>query len=176
MITIMPVDVCAEGETPVINSVTITGRSPFDKESDGMYLYNDIYFEVDYQGSDRLEYSVEQENTVIVDDYISNEHPIAHGEAKNIVTVNYAWADIKVSNAYGEAKYRLEIPPYYVSGVSEIAVDASAYDAIEVYSLTGSKLATVDVESALSELKKGIYLVCYLNGGEVVKVCKKAVR
>lgn len=92
------------------------------------------------------------------------------------MTINYAWVDIKVSNEYGKAEYRLEIPPYYVSGVSEIAGDTAVYTAIEVYSLTGIKLATVADETELSEFQSGVYLMRYLNGDEVVKVGKKAVR
>lgn len=69
--------------------MTITGRTPYEYWND-VYLYNDISFAVVYEGSDHINYSVEQENTTIIDDYTANGSPGANGTATHIVTANYA--------------------------------------------------------------------------------------
>lgn len=172
-VTLTPMAARAEGEAPKINSVTITGRTPYEYWGD-MYLYNDISFAVDYEGSDHIDYSVEQEDAMIIRDYTVNESPVANGTATHIVTVNYAWVDIMVTNRYGKATYRLEIPPYYVAGVTDISQNATAYTGVEVYTVTGVKVAAAQSDAGILDgLAKGIYVVRYINGDKTVKIEKK---
>lgn len=173
-VVLTPMAAYGQNAAPKINSVTITGRTPYEYWND-VYLYNDISFAVDYEGSNHIDYSVEQEDGMIIRDYTVNDSPIACGSATHIVTTNYAWVNIKVTNPYGEATYRLEIPPYYVAGVTDISQNTTDYTDVEVYTVTGIKVTAAQSDAGiLNGLAKGIYLVRYINGGKTVKIEKKA--
>lgn len=143
-------------------------------------LYNDITFYVAYSGSDHIDYSVEQEDALIIRDYTINNPFHGYGKASHIVVTNWCWVTFKVENKYGAVTYELEIPPYMNEPEGQrMNADATlsdvGYDYINVFKLEKANFAnlgTVDGESELQLLPAGMYALHYMIGNDIVLIKK----
>lgn len=91
---------------PVITNIVIKQIIP---QSNGQM--SDIYFDVYYAGTDRLEMSIEREYSVATRNSFIDEPSIAHIKATNIYNSVYSWIRIIASNEYGTAVKTLEVSP-----------------------------------------------------------------
>lgn len=91
---------------PVITNIVIKQIIP---QSNGQM--NDIYFDVYYAGTDRLEMSIEREYSVATRNSFIEEPSIAHIKATDIYNSVYSWIRIIASNEYGTAVKTLEVSP-----------------------------------------------------------------
>lgn len=62
-----------------------------------------------------------------------------------------------------------------MAGVTDISPNPTDYTDVEVYTVTGLKVAAAQSDTGILDgLAKGIYVVRYINGGKTVKIEKKA--
>ena len=140
---------------------------------DDNQLFYDLYYKVEYCGSDYIEIEMESEyNPVLLVNRFS-EPFLAHAVTKSL-PVNYdSWIYIKVKNKYGTVTKTLSFPAGWSieNDIFKIK-DIEKSDGIHVYDAFGSYIMTTASENELSGLKKGIYILNYIEENQVIKTVK----
>lgn len=146
------------------------------KESNYPLSSYNIYYTVEYVGSDHLFIQVEEEFAGGMESQIIYEPFFAHVESKYLTAPFYNWVDIKVENKYGEEIYTIELPPYTDGDVREIPNNRvefkSPYTIIEVLNEHGMTLNWVTSLNDLRINKKGLYILKFYKGNICVKTTK----
>lgn len=135
----------------------------------------DIFYNVEYSGSDELIVNVEEEYGEAIASQIIKEPYYAHIKSSNITAPYYAWIDIMVKNKYGEDSYTLELAPYG-NLVKSAKQDTSIlrnqrtfeYDYIEVYNINGERICQIQKNTQINSLPNGMYLFKYFLNGKIV--------
>lgn len=136
-----------------------------------------ISCKVSYVGADYVVAAVEEDYSSSIDTHHIYEPFLAHVQIDHI-TLRYAvWVDIKVSNKYGSTMETIELDPVYLrnsfAGISDFMSEHSEDSSIEIFSLDGVRLATVNnMEDAYTTLKSGIYIIKITDVNNSVKIKK----
>lgn len=145
---------------PKIKSVNI-----IRKESNAPYDSYNLYYTVEYYGSNMLKVEVEEDYSYEVPTYYIYEPFVAHIVTKNISSNYYAWVDITVENEYGTDTYTIELPPYSddsspgtTTDLMDITQPADISN-VKIYSINGVEiLSTANIED-VHLLQKGMYIL-----------------
>lgn len=159
---------------PKIKKVTI-----LKKESNSPYLSYNVYFTVEYTGSETLKFVVEEEDSpLLLYNYI-DEPFLAHGVAKGIASDYYAWIDITASNKYGSDTYTIELEPYISENYSyrttsndNPSLSIENYDTILVYNCNGIPIREIQDYSELDDLPSGMYICNYIKSNKCINRTK----
>ena len=130
----------------------------------------DVYYDVEYVGSDELFISVEEEYGGAMSSQIIKEPFYAHVKSENITAPYYAWIDISAENKYGKDVYTLELPPYgNVAGINNLQLDDRHFIVRDLY---GNRKLSTNSFSSLQSLPAGVYLVEVYSGKTRIKTIK----
>ena len=130
----------------------------------------DVYYDVEYVGSDELFISVEEEYGGGMSSQIIKEPFYAHVKSENITAPYYAWIDISAENKYGKDVYTLELPPYgNVAGINNLQLDDKHFIVRDLY---GNRKLSTNSFSSLQSLPTGVYLVEVYSGKTRIKTIK----
>lgn len=134
------------------------------------YESYDVYYDVEYVGSDELFISVEEEYGGAMSSQIIKEPFYAHVKSANITAPYYAWIDISAENKYGKDVYTLELPPYgNVAGINNLQLDDKHFVVRDLY---GNRKLSTNSFSSLQSLPAGVYLVEVYSGKTRIKTIK----
>ena len=134
------------------------------------YESYDVYYDVEYVGSDELFISVEEEYGGAMSSQIIKEPFCAHVKSANITAPYYAWIDISAENKYGKDVYTLELPPYgNVAGINNLQLDDRHFIVRDLY---GNRKLSTNSFSSLQSLPAGVYLVEVYSGKTRIKTIK----
>ena len=149
------------------------------KESNYPLDSYDLYYTVEYVGSDHLFIQVEEEYGVGMESQFVYEPFFAHVVSKYITAPFYNWVDIKAENEYGEDIYTIELPPYAGNGMSFIANGKSerksgktGYSYIEVFNEHGNNMGHIRNLEDLHSYGKGLYILKFYVNNVCVKTTK----
>lgn len=160
---------------PKITKVTIVSKTSHLPPYESSY---DLDCIVEYTGCDRLKIQLEEEYGSILESQIVNEPSPAHVRIESINGSYNAWVDITAQNKYGKDTYTLELPPFpensdNPTGIGNPLSDtppAASIDRMEVYDITGAKVATMRDSADLKSLCNGIYIIrAYDINGNVMQ-------
>ena len=130
----------------------------------------DVYYDVEYVGSDELFISVEEEYGGGMSSQIIKEPFYAHVKSENITAPYYAWIDISAENKYGKDVYTLELPPYgNVAGINNLQLDDRHFIVRDLY---GNRKLSTNSFGSLQSLPAGVYLVEVYSGKTRIKTIK----
>ena len=130
----------------------------------------DVYYDVEYVGSDELFISVEEEYGSGMASQIIKEPFYAHVKSENITAPYYAWIHISAENKYGKDVYTLELPPYgNVAGINNLQLDDRHFIVRDLY---GNRKLSTNSFSSLQSLPAGVYLVEVYSGKTRIKTIK----
>ena len=130
----------------------------------------DVYYDVEYVGSDELFVSVEEEYGGAMSSQIIKEPFYAHVKSEYITAPYYAWIDILAENKYGKDVYTLELPPYgNVAGINNLQLDDRHFIVRDLY---GNRKLSTNSFSSLQSLPAGVYLVEVYSGKTRIKTIK----
>lgn len=158
---------------PRIKAVNILG-----KECNTPYASYNLHYTVEYTGCDQLKIQLDEEYGSSLQTTYVKEAPLADITTRYIAAAGYAWIDIIAENQYGKDVYTIELSPceecYKTpTGIGNIFCDmptAANLDHMEVYDITGAKVATVRDHAELGSLCNGIYLIrAYDANGNVMQ-------
>ena len=134
------------------------------------YESYDVYYDVEYVGSDELFISVEEEYGGAMSSQIIKEPFYAHVKSANITAPYYAWIDISAENKYGKDVYTLELPPYgNVAGINNLQLDDEHFVVRDLY---GNRKLSANSFGSLQSLPAGVYLVEVYSGKTRIKTIK----
>lgn len=124
----------------------------------------DVYFNIEYYGSDELMVNVEEEYSSAIASQIVKEPFYAHVKSSRITAPYYAWIDISVENKYGKDSYTIELPPYgklQKSSASTISLHSLAItpETIEVFDYCGRKIEEIKYIRDVKCLPSGTYIL-----------------
>lgn len=154
---------------PKIKNVTI-----LRKESNApLYSYN-LYYTVEYTGSDNLTISIEEEYSPELRTAFIREPFLAHVVSKKIASEYYAWVDITVRNQYGSDIYTIELPPYNnnIRTADVNSIPCEIYTHIDVYDIYGKQVGSVLTVDDMVDYDNGMYILNYYNDNVPVKTVK----
>ena len=130
----------------------------------------DVYYDVEYVGSDELFISVEEEYGGAMSSQIIKEPFYAHVKSEYITAPYYAWIHILAENKYGKDVYTLELPPYgNVAGINNLQLDDRHFIVRDLY---GNRKLSTNSFSSLQSLPAGVYLVEVYSGKTRIKTIK----
>ena len=130
----------------------------------------DVYYDVEYVGSDELFISVEEEYGGAMSSQIIKEPFYAHVKSEYITAPYYAWIHILAENKYGKDVYTLELPPYgNVAGINNLQLDDRHFIVRDLY---GNRKLSTNSFSSLQSLPAGVYLVEIYSGKTRIKTIK----
>lgn len=160
---------------PKITKVSVVSKTSHLPPYESSY---DLECVVEYTGCDQLLIQLEEEYSSIVESQIVNEPSPAHVKIESINGSYNAWVDITAQNKYGKDSYTLELPPFPENGDNPTGIgnplrDApttAAIDRMDVYDITGAKVATLRNAAELGSLDSGIYIIrAYDANGNVLQ-------
>ena len=153
---------------PKIKAVNI-----LQKESDGPDFYN-LSYTVEYVGADYLTIILEEEwSTSLYYSYVY-EPFFAHITTEHILSMCWAWIDIVARNEYGKDTYTIELEPFDVgTNPSDVHKETTKnFTHIMVYNAAGINILKTENENGLSRLSKGLYILAYYKGNQLIKTTK----
>lgn len=160
---------------PKITKVSVVSKTSHLPPYESSY---DLKCIVEYTGCDQLLIRLEEEYSSIVESQIVNEPSPAHVKIESINGSYNAWVDITAQNKYGKDTYTLELPPFPENGdnptdIGNIFCDmpsSAALDHMEIYNMTGVKVATLRNAAELGSLYNGIYIIrTYDTRGDIMQ-------
>ena len=151
-----------------VNIVKKENNSPFDS-------YN-LYYTVEYVGSDYLYIEVEEEYGFEIRQQFVYEPFLAHVISDDIIAPFYNWVDIYACNKYGEDVYTIELPPYATTYAGDIPLYKpeveERYAYIDVFDEGGRSVARIQSLEELRAWKRGLYILKFYKDGICVKTTK----
>lgn len=163
------------GLKPQIKSVEIINTVPT-----GLYGNYDLYFNVDYIGSDYIYVVKEEEYGSSAFAQFVYEPFLAHVKVENVTSDYWVWIDLFVENEYGETVYTIEIPVEYNLNAKRKVVVASINDLnsnyddqyFDVYDITGALILKHGQKAEINNLDGGLYLIKCFIGEQCIKTIK----
>lgn len=146
------------------------------KESNYPLSSYNMYYTVEYVGSDHLFIQIEEEYAGGMESQFVYEPFFAHVVSKYITAPFYNWVDITVENAYGKDIYTIELPPYTESNTKALPLNKpevkSQYTYIEVFDEQGRKITRIENLNELRMQKQGLYILKFYKDTTCVKTTK----
>lgn len=141
----------------------------------------DVYFNVEYYGSDELLVNVEEEYGSAIASQIVKEPFFAHVKCSKITAPYYAWIDISVENKYGKDGHTIELPPYEEfqnskASTTGLHLQNFTSDIIEVFDYSGKKMKGIKGWQNISSLMPGCYIIKHHNKNGNVKSFKYVIK
>lgn len=146
------------------------------KESNAPLDSYNLYYTVEYVGSDHLFIQIEEEYGTGASSKFVYEPFFAHVVSKYIIAPFYNWIDITVENEYGKDIYTIELPPYTESNTKTLPINQpevkSRYAYIEVFDEQGRKITRIENLNELRMQKQGLYILKFYKDTTCVKTTK----
>ncbi|WP_302443615.1 hypothetical protein [Paraprevotella xylaniphila] len=146
------------------------------KESNAPLDSYNLYYTVEYVGSDHLFIQIEEEYGTGASSKFVYEPFFAHVVSKYIIAPFYNWVDITVENEYGKDIYTIELPPYTGSDTKALPLNKpevkNRYTYIEVFDKQGRKITRIEDLNELRMQKQGLYILKFYKDTTCVKTTK----
>lgn len=146
------------------------------KESNAPLDSYNLYYTVEYVGSDHLFIQIEEEYGTGASSKFVYEPFFAHVVSKYIIAPFYNWVDITVENEYGKDIYTIELPPYTGSDTKALPVNKpevkNRYTYIKVFDKQGRKITRIEDLNELRMQKQGLYILKFYKDTTCVKTTK----
>lgn len=146
------------------------------KESNSPLASYNMYYTVEYVGSDHLFIQIEEEYAGGMESQFVYEPFFAHVVSKYITAPFYNWVDITVENKYGKDTYTIELPPYTERNTKALPINQpevkNRYTYIEVFDEQGRKITRIENLNELRMQKQGLYILKFYKDTTCVKTTK----
>lgn len=145
---------------PIIRNVEI-----IRKESNAPYDNYNVYYTVEFYGTKELQIKMRESGRPILKSQFVSGPGKVDVETKNITKFYKAWLEMSANNKYGTSEYVVELPPFEeddVTGIADIirdTPDAGTIDRMEIYDMSGVRVATFHDSAGLASLGNGIYII-----------------
>lgn len=145
---------------PILRNVEI-----LRKESNAPYSNYNVYYTVEFYGAKSMMIDLFESGRPVWASQIVDGPGKVDVVTKNIAKYYKAWLEMSVKNKYGKAEYVVELPPFMeddVTGIADIirdTPDAGTIDRMEIYDMSGVRVATFHDSAGLASLGNGIYII-----------------
>ena len=153
---------------PRILNVQFVSRNYSDNQ-----LFYDLYYNVEYCGSDYIEIEVESEYNPLLRVNRFSEPFLAHAVSRSIPVDYDSWIYIKAKNKYGSATKTISLPAGWSMENEILKIEeAEKSRRINVYDAFGFYVMTIEAENELSRLQNGMYILNYIEDNQIVGISK----